>query len=285
MSGGDGIHLVTPAFPHGEVLRSALLHRALSEFRQCTGISARLVPASTTEGSIRLLPPENDFCRAMRTTDCRRHCAETQARLLVRLEHKLRPQQVTCPAGLVHLAVPVVVRGRHVATILGGRVRVGSQRSAARSSLLNVRAPSVTAERFRTAVRLLDVLARFFETVIAAAPVTVPSTAGRWRELGDFLRQHWREHLSTREAATALHLSEAYFCRWFHQFSGRTFHQYLAELRVKAAQSALQAQAASVSDVAMSVGFQSVSDFNRVFKAITGMTPTAYRRRGRAMDS
>ena len=44
--------------------------------------------------------------------------------LLRRLGDKLKPQQVACRCGLILLAVPVVAAGQHVATIIGGKVRL-----------------------------------------------------------------------------------------------------------------------------------------------------------------
>lgn len=170
----------------GGVLRSALLQRALAEFHHCTGLPAKLIPARLPLHAIRYGERENDFCRAMLEAGvCRQLCYRTQTRLLRRVENKLKPQQLRCLGGMVHLAVPVVVRGRHVATILGGRVRLSPAQSPAAEAvdrLVANRAQAEHAQRLRAlyhatpvlmvgkvraAIRLLDVLARFFEEVLA----------------------------------------------------------------------------------------------------------------------
>jgi AraC-like DNA-binding protein/ligand-binding sensor protein len=286
--------------PRAGLLRSALLRRALAEFHHFTGVSAKLIPARVPSRPIRFGDRENDFCRTMLTAGvCGRACLQTQTRLLRRVEHKLKPQQVRCLGGILHLAVPLLVRGRHVATILGGRVRVsasdapaavvarliaGRARPAAAPELraLYERTPILNPEQARTAVRLLDVLARFFELVLAQQPALPKGEPPRLTQIRAFVQQHLSDHLTTREAAAALALSEGYFCRLFQRLTGLTFHAYVARLRTEAARSALAQSGRRISEVAMATGFQSVSDFNRVFKAHTGLTPSAYRARLRS---
>lgn len=141
-------------------------------------------------------------------------------------------------------------------------------------------APVFTPERIRAAARLLDVLARLFAEVLSPLPpVPLEKRSPRWRQAEEFVQSHLHEHLTTREAAHALNLSEAYFCRMFHRLTGRTFHAYVAEARIEAAKAALQTSEQTVTEVALAVGFQSVSDFNRVFKARASLTPTEFRRR------
>ena len=57
-----------------------------------------------------------------------------------------------------------------------------------------------------------------------------------------------------------------------------TFHEYVAEVRVEHAKALLLNSSRSVGDVAFAAGFQTLSGFNHVFKAKTGMTPSQFRR-------
>ena len=58
---------------------------------------------------------------------------------------------------------------------------------------------------------------------------------------------------------------------------GLTFTDYLARVRIEKAKTLLLAPNRRVSEVAYEVGFQSLTHFNRVFKAITGQSPSGYR--------
>jgi YesN/AraC family two-component response regulator len=192
------------------------------------------------------------------------------------------------------------VSGRHIATVLGGKVRVGpvnGRKFAAVERHLRqcglsrelrelrqawFRIPVLKRPQLRASTRLLDQLTKLFAEVISrpeasGSPCDPPCIA----EAKQFVRLHLRERLTTRRAAQALHLNEAYFCRLFRRLSGMTFHAYVARVRVEAAQSALLNTYQPISEIAATAGFQSASDYNRVFKAHAGLTPTEFRRRHR----
>jgi len=63
--------------------------------------------------------------------------------------------------------------------------------------------------------------------------------------------------------------------RLFKVNYGRTPHEYLIEVRMNKAKEFLK-QGLPVSEVCISVGFESVLSFTRIFKKITGVTPTRF---------
>jgi AraC-like DNA-binding protein/ligand-binding sensor protein len=278
-----------------------LVRGSLAEFHRATGLAAKLVPAVLPTRLIRFGAQENDFCRAMVCNpDGCRGCHQEQLALLRRLGGKLKPQQVSCRCGLIQLAVPVMAAGRHVATVIGGKVRVGRNGARALEALLPqlrlpggkrdlrrwradyYRVPVLTVQKFRAAVRLLDMLARLFaETLAPPPPPRSPTDPPCICEAKQFVRLHLGERLTNRQAAQALHLEESYFCRLFHRLTKMTFHAYVAQARVEEARPFLQNSHQPIGQIASDDGFQSASDFNRVFKARVGMTPTDFRRKGR----
>jgi len=70
-------------------------------------------------------------------------------------------------------------------------------------------------------------------------------------------------------------LSKFHFVRLFKANYGRTPYQYLIEVRMKKAKEFLT-KGLSVSDVCVSVGFESTPSFTRVFKKITGIMPARF---------
>jgi AraC-like DNA-binding protein len=58
---------------------------------------------------------------------------------------------------------------------------------------------------------------------------------------------------------------------------GLTFTDYLSRVRVEAVKQLLRDPHKRVSEVAYAVGFQSLSQFNRVFSRIAGVSPSAFR--------
>ena len=59
--------------------------------------------------------------------------------------------------------------------------------------------------------------------------------------------------------------------------TGATPHVYLANLRIEKARRLLTETAHPIIEIAAMVGYQSQSHFTKIFKAITGLTPRAYR--------
>ena len=280
--------------------RSPLVRGALAEFRRATGLAAMLVPAVLPTRVIKFGSQENDFCRAVVCNpDGCQGCHQEQLALLRRLGRKLKPQQVSCRGGLIQLAVPVVAAGQHVATILGGKVRVGRSRARAFEALLPqlrlhggkrdlrrlradyYRVPVLTVQKLRGAVRLLDMLARLFaETLAHPPPPRSAADPPCICEAKLFVRLHLSERLTNRQVAQALHLERSYFCRLFHRLTKMTFHAYVAQARVDQAKISLLNSHQAIGRIASDVGFQSASDFNRIFKSRVGMTPTDFRRKG-----
>jgi AraC-like DNA-binding protein len=79
------------------------------------------------------------------------------------------------------------------------------------------------------------------------------------------------------EAAQAVNASTRHFCKIFKEATGVTFTDYLARIRVEKAKHLLQNPHLRVSEIAFETGFESISQFNRSFKRITGMSPTQFR--------
>jgi AraC-like DNA-binding protein/ligand-binding sensor protein len=286
--------------PRG-LAQSPLVRGSLAEFHRATGLAAKLVPAVLPTRLIRFGTQENDFCRAaVCHPDGCPGCHQAQLTLLRRLGGKLKPQQASCRCGLILLAVPIMVAGRHVATVIGGKVRVGRSGARAFEALLPqlrlpggkrdlrrlradyYRVPVLTVQKFRAAVRLLDMLARLFaETVAHPPPARSTTDPPCICEAKQFVRLHLGERLTTHQAAQALHLEESYFCRLFHRLTKMTFHAYVAQARVEQARTLLRNSHERIGQIASDAGFQSASDFNRIFKASVGMTPTDFRRKSR----
>jgi AraC-like DNA-binding protein len=93
----------------------------------------------------------------------------------------------------------------------------------------------------------------------------------------DFIDRNQAEDLSLEAVAKAVNTSTFYFCKMFKRATGLTFTEYLSRVRVEKAKSLLLNPHIRISEVAFEVGFQSLSQFNRVFKKITGQSPSQYR--------
>ena len=84
------------------------------------------------------------------------------------------------------------------------------------------------------------------------------------------------EHITYRNAVQFMNMSDAYFSRYFKRQAGMTFSQYLNVVRIeKAVQLLDSAPTMKITDVMLRCGFNTIRSFNRVFREVTGFTPTA----------
>ena len=92
-----------------------------------------------------------------------------------------------------------------------------------------------------------------------------------------FAEDHAGEPITIGQVASLVNVSDQYFCRIFRECTGVPFMQHLAALRVSRAQSLLAESSGSVKQIAFTVGFGSIAQFNRVFKKQCGISPSEYR--------
>ena len=80
-----------------------------------------------------------------------------------------------------------------------------------------------------------------------------------------------------QDVAKAMNYSDAYFCKLFKQCFKVNFSAYLNEYRIARARELLQNTRLNVREISVACGYSDANYFARVFKRITGMTPTEYR--------
>lgn len=93
----------------------------------------------------------------------------------------------------------------------------------------------------------------------------------------NFIQEHAGEKLSLTKVAAAANTSANYLSEKFKEATGINFVKYVARTRYGKAASLLREANLRVSEIAFATGFQSLSQFNRVFKKLSGKSPTEYR--------
>jgi AraC-like DNA-binding protein len=99
----------------------------------------------------------------------------------------------------------------------------------------------------------------------------------------DLLRVLDEPSPTIEELAREVQISPFHFIRQFEAVFGVTPHQFRIQARVDVAKHLLAMDRHSVTDVCMEVGFSSLGSFSTLFTRRVGETPSAYRRRARAM--
>ncbi|MDO5406003.1 MAG: response regulator [Eubacteriales bacterium] len=93
----------------------------------------------------------------------------------------------------------------------------------------------------------------------------------------DYIRENYMYELSMQELARMMNYSEAYFCKLFKQCFNQNFTSYLTEYRVNMAKQLLAEPTVNVKEIGKAVGYGDANYFAKVFKRITGQSPTEYR--------
>ncbi len=93
----------------------------------------------------------------------------------------------------------------------------------------------------------------------------------------NFIHEHSDDELSLTQVAKAVNISGNHLSEKFKQVTGVNFVEYIARTRFEKALGLLRDPNLRVSEIAFATGFQSLSQFNRVFKKLSGKSPTQYR--------
>lgn len=98
----------------------------------------------------------------------------------------------------------------------------------------------------------------------------------RFKEL---VQVHHQAHKEVQFYANELAISENYLCKCIKETTGKAPKQWVNETTVLHSQVLLQNAAKDISTIAFELNFQSVSHFTRLFKKITGIPPSLYRKK------
>jgi AraC-like DNA-binding protein len=93
-----------------------------------------------------------------------------------------------------------------------------------------------------------------------------------------YIDEHISEKLMLKDVAGIAHFSPSHFERIFKEYTNYSFYQYLKRIRIKKAETLLLTPELSITAVALDVGFESITAFNKAFKKIKHCTPSAYKK-------
>lgn len=93
-----------------------------------------------------------------------------------------------------------------------------------------------------------------------------------------FLMQNFKEDIRLEEVADIAHMAPTAFCRFFKQRTHKTFSHFLNELRIRHACELLNNPEKTVSEISYESGYHNLTNFNKCFKEITGVSPSVFRK-------
>ncbi len=240
---------------------------------------------------------ENPFCALMaKTNHSCSACLQMQRR--VEEQAQIEPKTLKCFAGLCDSSIPIRVGEDLVAFLQTGQILLhqpsteefhnttrqllkwGTEIDVKRLEEAYFQTRVLSRTQYEAVLRLLSIFAKHLATVsnqlMVAKENEEPPAVSRARVI---IAERAGDQVSLREVAKAVNMSAYYFCKVFHKATGMTFTTYVARVRVERVKSLLMNPHKRVSEAAFEAGFQSLSQFNRIFRKVEGEAPSDYRDR------
>lgn len=288
---------LNPPLPFEHLAGLPLIKHYEEAFRKATGVSLKVVPPEEPKQRLSLGACENPFCLLVAGTPAGcQACLATQIRVQRGAAKKRSTQQVYCYAGLTVVAVPVLLGGRQVATLMSGQVfrREPTERDfamvvkmldgelsgdwvrKARKAYFDT--PVVTVDKFQAILQLLNVFAQYLgdyaSRQVLASSSGEPSVVASAKQ---YVQSRVEQPITLAKVVEHVHVSRFYFCKLFKKATGMTLTEYVSRVRVEKAKTLLVDSSLRISEVVFAAGFGSIPQFNSVFKRYVGMPPTEYR--------
>ena len=279
----------------GRLTRSKLFQDYQSAFEGATGLPLYFQEAGNGPGRLSSRPTGNAFCKMM--AEDQETCASCVA-LQQRLEERegMEPRTMRCFAGLCESAVPVRVGEKIIAFLQTGQIllhRPDAKRfSKVAQSLIDLGSKIdlkkaedawfattvLKQEQYKPMLRLLHIFATHLSECANALSLEDQSAeCESVTKAKAVVLAHLDDELSLCRVAKVVNVSAGYFSELFHKSTGMTFTDYVARMRVEKVKHLLGDGRLQITTIAFDTGFKSVSQFNRVFKRVTGISPRQYR--------
>lgn len=93
-----------------------------------------------------------------------------------------------------------------------------------------------------------------------------------------YIHHHYGENISLENLSERFFVSPFYLCREFKAYANSTVIQYVNVTRIMNAQRMFMETDKNITQISRETGFSNLTHFNRVFKQVTGMTPSGFRK-------
>lgn len=136
----------------------------------------------------------------------------------------------------------------------------------------------------RSIIQLLDIL----ETLCSSSEYECLASIGyansfRQKDAGkidriyQYVMESFDKPIELKQVAAVAHMTPTSFCKYFKLRTQKTFSHFLNEIRISHACKLLYNENLSVSEIYLQCGFNNFSNFNRTFRELKKMSPTAFR--------
>lgn len=197
----------------------------------------------------------------------------------------------TCPLGLTEITLPVFIGGRIMCIIYIGNLncdgktinekinRVSALTGADKNKLLNAVPKESSIADVEGFIEAASIIKNYITLIYSSKKISVhPAVPPAVRALADYAKKYYANDLSLKMLSKLYYLNDNYLGRLFKKHMGKSFSQYLNEIRIFHACELLGRGDVKIISAALSSGFNNVTYFNRIFKKIMSITPLEYKK-------
>ena len=109
------------------------------------------------------------------------------------------------------------------------------------------------------------------------AKVEVESESKRILKVKNYIDEHYKDEINLEQLADLVGMTSTSFSRYFKQRTGKNFLEYIIDIRLGHAARMLIDTTDSISEICWRTGFNTLTNFNRLFRKRKGCNPTEFR--------
>ncbi|MFA4868014.1 MAG: AraC family transcriptional regulator [Pedobacter sp.] len=136
--------------------------------------------------------------------------------------------------------------------------------------------------RLSSLFNIFDILCQSNEYEPLASPSYMANTQGiytdRFSKITDYIIRNFHREITLNEVANEANMATTTFCNFFKEHYRMTFIEYLNSIRIGHVCRLLGERDHNIIEIAYECGFNSLANFNRQFKRLKGMSPSAYKK-------
>lgn len=258
-----------------------------------TGIQANIFDISGQD--IHLHYEHRPFCKRIHADpEGYSRCVDCDKKEITRCAGRETVHFYRCHAGICEAVLPICANGTTLAYLVFGQyldnTPLESQWETTRAmldwysgDLDELHRDFLTFRQYsRQEIAAYTEILKTIASYIHLTGLIQPSEYSDLQRLELYLDQHYMEKLSLAFVAEELGISRTKLCALAKRLSGgKTFSHLLAERRVAAAKLLLIKSDEPISTVAESVGIIDYNYFTKIFRSVTGITPSTFRNQNR----
>jgi AraC-like DNA-binding protein len=248
-----------------------------------TGISISILDTNRRE--VATSKKKSEYCSLLQSiTGEQRRCLQCDKKILDRCLSTKTLEHHICRAGLYDSAMPIIKDDAIVGFVIMGQVR-------------SIESPAAVQYLPRADVQTLEQLKRFYanapflskellDALYDLLPRILFDRAIRIvydpliSEIVNFIDGHLQESLSIERLCAKFYISKNHLYEAFRINLGNTVTGYINEQRIFLAKELLRQSDKPMSVIAEQIGINNYTYFFKLFKKLTGTTPTEYRNGG-----